>query len=80
MHDQTCSRDRRGTDGPWYPRKISKISSDEVCKWGLGLLKSRLCFLTSKKHKQDYKQRRTTSQEVRRNNNSYQYSYYIVAC
>ena len=31
------------------------------CKWGLGLLKSRLCFLTSKKHKQDYKQRGTTT-------------------
>ena len=32
-----------------------------VCKWGSGLLKSRLCFLTSKKHKQDYKQRGTTT-------------------
>ena len=31
------------------------------CKWGSGLLKSRLCFLTSKKHKQDYKQRGTTT-------------------
>ena len=32
-----------------------------TCKWGSGLLKSRLCFLTSKKHKQDYKQRGTTT-------------------
>ena len=32
-----------------------------VCKWGSGLLKSRLCFLTSKNHKQDYKQRGTTT-------------------
>ena len=31
------------------------------CKWGSGLIKSRLCFLTSKKHKQDYKQRGTTT-------------------
>ena len=31
------------------------------CKWGSGLLKSRLYFLTSKKHKQDYKQRGTTT-------------------
>ena len=31
------------------------------CKWGSGLLKSRLCFLTSKNHKQDYKQRGTTT-------------------
>ena len=31
------------------------------CKWGSGLLKSRLCFLTSKKHKQDYKQCGTTT-------------------
>ena len=49
------------------------------CKWGSGLLKSRLCFLTSKNHKQDYKQRGTTTLGVRRNNNSYQCSYYIVA-
>ena len=34
---------------------------DVVCKWGSGLLKSHLCFLTSKKHKQDYKQRGTTT-------------------
>ena len=26
------------------------------CKWGSGLLKFHLCFLTSKKHKQDYRQ------------------------
>ena len=32
-----------------------------TCKWGSGLLKSRLCFLTSKNHKQDYKQRGTTT-------------------
>ena len=32
-----------------------------ACKWGSGLLKSRLCFLTSKKHKQDCKQRGTTT-------------------
>ena len=31
------------------------------CKWGSGLLKSRLCFLTSKKHKQDYQQRGPTT-------------------
>ena len=34
---------------------------EEECKWGSGLLKSHLCFLTSKKHKQDYKQRGTTT-------------------
>ena len=34
---------------------------DMACKWGSGLLKSRLCFLTSKNHKQDYKQRGTTT-------------------
>ena len=33
----------------------------ENCRWGSVLLKSRLCFLTSKKHKQDYKQRGTTT-------------------
>ena len=37
------------------------VTLDEQCKWGSGLLKSRLCFLTSKKHKQDYKQRGTTT-------------------
>ena len=37
------------------------ISGEGWCKWGSGLLKSRLCFLTSKKHKQDYKQRGTTT-------------------
>ena len=31
------------------------------CKWGSGLLSSRLCFLTRKKHRQDYKQRGTTT-------------------
>ena len=31
------------------------------CKWGLRLLKSRVSFLTSEKHKQDYKQRGTTT-------------------
>ena len=35
--------------------------SRSLCKWGSGLPKSRLCFLTSKKHKQDYKQRVTTT-------------------
>ena len=33
----------------------------DICKWGWRLLKSCLCFLTSKKHKQDYKQRGTTT-------------------
>ena len=37
------------------------VLSARVCKWGSGLLKSRLCFLTSKNHKQDYKQRGTTT-------------------
>ena len=37
------------------------LSYQITCKWGSGLLKSRLCFLTSKKHKQDYKQRGTTT-------------------
>ena len=37
------------------------VSRYKKCKWGSGLLKSRLCFLTSKKHKQDYKQRGTTT-------------------
>ena len=37
------------------------IPSLHECKWGSGLLKSRLCFLTSKNHKQDYKQRGTTT-------------------
>ena len=32
-----------------------------LCKWGSGLLKSCLCFLTSKKHKQDCKQCGTTT-------------------
>ena len=38
-----------------------EIGGWQVCKWGSGLLKSRLCFLTSKNHKQDYKQRGTTT-------------------
>ena len=37
------------------------FSTQAPCKWGSGLLKSRLCFLTSKNHKQDYKQRGTTT-------------------
>ena len=37
------------------------LPSGRWCKWGSGLLKSCLCFLTSKKHKQDYKQRGTTT-------------------
>ena len=39
----------------------SLTSRSTMCKWGSGLLKSRLCFLTSKNHKQDYKQRGTTT-------------------
>ena len=39
----------------------STIEKHVKCKWGSGLLKSRLCFLTSKKHKQYYKQRGTTT-------------------
>ena len=34
---------------------------EQTCKWGSGLLKSSLCFLTRKKHKQDYKQLGTTT-------------------
>ena len=37
----------------FYPFEQGEV---KTCKWGSGLLKSRLCFLTSKKHKQDYKQ------------------------
>ena len=40
---------------------FAKSRSMNCCKWGSGLLKSRLCFLTSKKHKQDYKQRGTST-------------------
>ena len=49
-----------------YNRSIS-VGEEEKggvvgsCKWGSGLLKSRLRFLTSKNHKQDYKQRGTTT-------------------
>ena len=39
------------------PRRINQPFS----KWGSGLLKPLLWFLTSKKHKQDYKQCRTTT-------------------
>ena len=45
-----------------FPGEYLPLSGAEIsCKWGSGLLKSRLCFLTSKKHKQDYKQRGTTT-------------------
>ena len=44
------------------PRFVSQLWDELMhCRWGSGLLKSRLCFLTSKKHKQDYKQRGTTT-------------------
>ena len=43
----------------WRP--LNLINCIGKCKWGSGLLKSCLCFLTSKKHKQDYKQRGTTT-------------------
>ena len=64
---------RRPADGPdkdedmvggaiWRGNHRKSGSRDMVeCKWGSGLLKSRLCFLTSKNHKQDYKQRGTTT-------------------
>ena len=39
----------------------ARIGLRLYCKWGSRLLKSRLCFLTSKKHKQDYKHRGTTT-------------------
>ena len=42
-------------------KNIDREQDENVCKWGSGLLKSRLCFLTSKNHKQDYKQRGTTT-------------------
>ena len=51
------SRDCSGqVGGGWYAPQ-----NGAGCKWGSGLLKSRLCFLTSKNHKQDYKQRGTTT-------------------
>ena len=52
-----------GTYGRIAPRSGMSVkhSIDVGCKWGSGLLKSRLCFLTSKNHKQDYKQRGTTT-------------------
>ena len=43
------------------PAVDDKVGGEVGCKWGSGLIKSRLCFLTSKKHKQDYKQRGTTT-------------------
>ena len=49
---------------PSLPRIMRSIWTMQMvtqCKWGSGLLKSRLCFLTSKNHKQDYKQRGTTT-------------------
>ena len=45
----------------YSPRPRLSLSPAGSCKWGSGLLKSRLCFLTSKNHKQDYKQRGTTT-------------------
>ena len=57
---------QRGLSGPLragtamyigLPRRTNQPYS----KCGSGLLKSLLCFVTSKKHKQDYKQRGTTT-------------------
>ena len=59
----TKNNSAAGPDGVGY--KLIKAIRDTrlgcECKWGSGLLKSRLCFLTSKKHKQDYKQCGTTT-------------------
>ena len=41
------------------PSRYQDFQVQVECKWGSGLLKSRLCFLTSKKHKQNYKQHGT---------------------
>ena len=49
------------TGALYYITFIDDFTRAAWCKWGSGLLKSRLCFLTSKKHKQDYKQRGTTT-------------------
>ena len=59
-HIDGNSKDNNQALDQWITKVIQKIE-DPDCKWGSGLLKSRLCFLTSKKHKQDYKQRRTTT-------------------
>ena len=48
-------------EGPLTTETEQSDESELSCKWGSGLLKSRLCFLTSKNHKQDYKQRGTTT-------------------
>ena len=45
----------------YMDHEIPLEADEKPCKWGSGLLKSRLCFLTSKNHKQDYKQRGTTT-------------------
>ena len=47
-----------GSASNWWMANEKKL---DTCKWGSGLLKSCLCFLTSKKHKQDYKQRGTAT-------------------
>ena len=41
--------------------RARRDEDEDKCKWGSGLLKSCLCFLTSKKHKQDCKQCGTTT-------------------
>ena len=51
------SNGKEWTFKPTY--EVADLAAE--CKWGSGLLKSRLCFLTSKNHKQDYKQRGTTT-------------------
>ena len=43
------------------PSELGNPVRKQGCKWGSGLLKSCLCFLTSKKHKQDCKQCGTTT-------------------
>ena len=59
----TNNNSAAGPDGVGY--KLIKAIRDTrlgcECKWGSGLPKARLCFLTSKKHKQDYKQCGTTT-------------------
>ena len=57
---------QRGLSGPHRAGTamyigVPRRTNQPYSKWGSGLLKSLLYFLTSKKHKQDYKQRGTTT-------------------
>ena len=65
-HMANVCPDKKDKTEPTKSKDVKKVESGEKkkvnrCKWGSGLLKSRLCFLTSKNHKQDYKQRGTTT-------------------